>query len=468
MGNEQTALPAGGELAPRETAAEFQVTERQRAYVVWLLFAVYVLNFVDRQILTILIQPIKEEFNFTDAQLGMLGGLAFAFLYSTLGIPIARLADRTSRVAIISWSLLAWSVFTALTGFARSFSQLLLARVAVGVGEAGCSPAAYSIISDYFNPSRRSTALSIYSLGIPGGVFVGFLVGGHVAQAYGWRATFWVVGLPGVALALIVKRTLREPPRGLSDAPHAGREPSPLLQVLRELWEKPSFRHTSFAAALHAFVGYGVGGFYPAFLIRSHHMTVVEVGNWLALITALGGFLGTYSGGWLADRLSSRTRDARHQLLVPGLSILISVPIAVAIYVITSKYIVLLLLVPSTAIGAMYLGPTFSVTQSLVGIRDRALAGALMLLIINLIGLGLGPWLTGMLSDALKAHFLDGGASDRAATADGLRWALCAMTAVNVWSAFHYVRAARSLRDDLALTSVTYASAPPAANTAGS
>jgi MFS family permease len=453
MANDATAVRASGERAAhepaREKTTEFHATDRQRTYVVWLLFAVYVLNFVDRQILTILIQPIKEEFRFTDAQLGMLGGLAFACLYSTLGIPIARLADRTSRVAIISWSLVVWSVFTALTGLARNFGQLLLARVAVGVGEAGCSPAAYSIISDYFTPSRRSTALSIYSMGIPGGVFVGFLVGGHVAQTYGWRATFWVVGLPGIVLGLIVKRTLREPPRGFSDPPHTAREPSPLLHVLRSLWDKPSFRHTSFAAALHAFVGYGVGGFYPAFLMRSHHMTVAEVGNWLALITAVGGFVGTYSGGWLADHLSSRAHDARHQLLVPGLSILVSVPFAVTLYLIGSKYIVLLLLLPTTAIGAMYLGPTFAVTQGLVGIRDRALAGALMLLIINLIGLGLGPVLTGVLSDALRAHFVSAGANDRSATAEGLRWSLCAMTAVNVWSAAHYMRAARSLRDDL-------------------
>jgi MFS family permease len=354
-------------------------------------------------------------------------------------------------VSIISLSLALWSVFTAFTGVAQSFAHFLAARVLVGVGEAGCSPAAYSIISDYFAPQKRSTALSIYSMGIYGGVFLGFLVGGHVAQAFGWRATFWVVGLPGIALALLVKRTLREPPRGFSDPPGTVRESASLTQVLGELWSKKSFRHTSFAAALHAFVGYGVGGFYPAFLMRSHHMSVVEVGNWLALITALGGFIGTYYGGWLADRLTNRAQDARHQLLVPGVSVLLAVPIALTIYMLSMKSMVLVLLIPTLALGSMYLGPTFAVTQSLVGARDRALAGAIMLFIINLLGLGFGPLLTGMFSDAFKAHFAGQGLSEAAATAQGLRYAMCAMTVINVWSALHYLLGARSVRSDLAL-----------------
>lgn len=438
--------------AASRAASEFRVSEGYRYYVVWLLFTVYVFNFVDRQILTILIQPIKQEFQFSDTAMGLLGGLAFAALYSTLGIPIARWADRGSRVNIITLSLLVWSLFTVLTGFARTFWQLLFARAAVGIGEAGCSPAAYSLISDYFEPKRRSTALSIYSMGIAGGVVIGFLVGGQVAQAYGWRAAFYVVGLPGVLLAVVMKLTLREPPRGFSDAGPVDQEPPPVTQVLRALWAKPAFRHMSLAAALHAFVGYGVGGFNPAFLMRTHGMGVAEVGNWLAPIAALGLFTGTYLGGWLADRYSNQANDQRYQLWVPGISTLINVPMSLSVYLLPQKYAVLCVMVPTLAMSAMYLGPTFAITQGLVGIRERALASALLLFIINFVGLGLGPLLTGILSDAFKQHFTSAGLGETAATAVGLRWALRAMVCLNLWSAFHYLRAARTLRADLATT----------------
>src|SRR5689334_10817862 len=183
--------------------ADFKVTDRYRNYVVWLLFVVYVFNFVDRQILSIVMEPIKKELGLHDWQLGVLSGLAFAFLYSTLGIPIARMADHKSRVNIITWSMVVWSSFTAITGWAGSFWHVLFARVGVGIGEAGCSPPAYSLISDYFEPKKRATALSIYSMGVYGGGAVGLLVGGYVAQHYGWRAAFWVCGAPGVLLALL-------------------------------------------------------------------------------------------------------------------------------------------------------------------------------------------------------------------------------------------------------------------------
>jgi MFS family permease len=446
MAGETHVGESSGALMPQ---SGFSASEGYRKYVLWLLFTVYVFNFVDRQILTILIQPIKQEFKFSDAQMGLLGGLAFALLYSTLGMPIARWADKGSRVNIITLSLCVWSLFTVFTGFARSFTQLLWARVAVGVGEAGCSPPAYSLISDYFEPKRRSTALSIYSMGIAGGVVIGFLVGGQIAQAYGWRAAFYVVGLPGLLLAVLMKLTLREPPRGFSDSVPVALEAPPVGQVLGLLWAKPSFRNLSLAAALHAFVGYGVGGFNPAFLMRTHGMGVAEVGNWMAPIAAIGGFSGTYLGGWLADRYSNRAADPRYQLWVPGISTLINVPLALLVYGLPSKYGVLCAMIPAGAIGAMYLGPTFAITQGLVGTRERALASALLLFIINLIGLGLGPLLTGIFSDVFKRHLMGTGLGEAAATADGLRWALRAMMCVNLWSAYHYMRGARTLRADL-------------------
>ncbi|HET8939932.1 MAG TPA: MFS transporter [Polyangiales bacterium] len=429
---------------------DFHATEGYKRYVIWLLFAVYVLNFVDRQIMTILIQPIKQEFGFSDTQLGLLGGLAFAVLYSTLGIPIARAADRGSRVSIISISLFVWSIFTALTGFAQSFSQLLMARVAVGIGEAGCTPAAHSLISDYFSKERRPGALSVYSMGIYGGIFVGFIVGGQVAFHYGWRPAFFAVGLPGVLVAIVLKLTLREPPRGYADGLRLTHEPLPLGAAVHAIWSTPSLRHGIMATALHAFVGYGIASFYPAFLMRTQAMSVAEVGYWLALATALGGFIGAYAGGALSERFARRKGDQRHQLWVPAWSTLASVPVGLLVYVLPSKLAVLAAMIFAIGLGAMYLGPTSAITQSLVGVRERAIAAAVALLVINLIGLGLGPLLTGVLSDAFRGYHLKNGLADAAATAEGLRWSLIAMSVVNVWSALHYVLAARTLREDLA------------------
>jgi MFS family permease len=431
--------------------SEFEASPGYRRYVVWLLFVVYVFNFIDRQILSIVMEPIKIEFGLHDWQLGVLSGLAFAALYSTLGIPIARLADYRSRVKIITWSLVIWSSFTAITGFARGFWHLLFARVAVGVGEAGCSPPAYSLISDYFPPKERATALSIYSMGVYGGGAVGLFVGGWVAQAYGWRTSFFVVGLPGILLALLVKLTLREPPRGYSEnAHHVIAEPPPFKQVLSRLWAKRSFRHLAFAAGLHAFVSYGISTFYSPFLIRSHGMTVAEVGASLSLVLALGGFVGTYYGGAISDRYYARKADARYYLWVPAITLIINVPAGLIVYGLHDKRVVLWSLVPYIALSAAYLAPSIATTHRLVGLRERALAGALLLLILNFIGLGLGPMFTGFLSDTFRTYLIDQGKEERVATADGLRWAIRVTVLFNGWSAAHYLMAARTLNQDIA------------------
>lgn len=430
------------------TTSTFRVGERYRWYVVWLLFLVYVLNFVDRQILIILMEPIRLEFGFSDQQLGLLGGLAFAVLYSTLGIPIARLADRSNRVNIISISIFVWSLATVLTGFARSFSQLLLARIAVGIGEAGCSPPAYSLLADYFRKEQRTTAFSIYSMGIYGGVFVGFLVGALVAEHYGWRAAFFVVGLPGVLLALVVKLTLREPPRGFSDGKAPHHEMPPVRQVLGQLAAKPTFRHLALAAALHAFVGYGVNGFHPSFLIRSHGFSVAEVGVILSTVSAVSGIGGTWFGGWLSDRFTNLRRDVRWQLWVPGIATLINVPVALMAYTWPDRNLVIGLLFVSLVFGVMYLGPTFATLQRLVSARERALGSALLLLVINLVGLGLGPWLVGALSDVMNNFYLAAGDAAVSAKAQGLRVSLAIMVCINLWSFVHYMIAARTLERD--------------------
>lgn len=430
--------------------ADFKVTNAYRQYVVWSLFIVYVLNFVDRQILSIVIEPIKQEFGLADWQLGLLSGLAFAAFYSTLGVPIARMADSKNRVTIISISILVWSAFTAVTGFAKSFWHLLIARIGVGIGEAGCSPPAYSIISDYFEPKKRATALSIYSMGVYGGGALGFLVGGQVAHVYGWRAAFFAVGLPGILIAIIVKLTIREPPRGFSEPDAPRQEQPPFLQVLSDLWAKKSFRHLSFAAGLHAFVSYGVSSFYSPFFMRTHGMTVAEVGNWLAVVVAVGGLLGTYFGGASCDRLFAKDQDPRWYLWVPAITLIAVVPVGQIVYSVSDGQNAMLLLAPYIALTAAYLAPSIASTHRLVGLRERALASALLLLVLNFIGLGLGPMFTGFMSDMFNARFVEQGMAQSEAVAKGLQWAIRITVVINLWSALHYFLAARTLREDIA------------------
>jgi MFS family permease len=430
--------------------AEFEASEGYKKYVVWLLFVVYVFNFVDRQILSIVIEPIKKEFSLHDWQLGVLSGLAFAVLYSTLGIPIARYADRSSRVNIIVMSLVVWSSFTAVTGLAKSFWHLLFARVGVGIGEAGCSPPAYSLISDYFEPKKRATALSIYSMGVYGGGALGFLVGGSVAQEYGWRMAFYVVGLPGIALSVLVKLTLREPPRGFSEGTHTiVAEPPPFGQVLTRLWAKRSFRHLSFAAGLHAFVSYGVGTFYASYLARSHGMSLKEISAWLALSSFVGGFLGTYGGGKISDRYFAKSADPRYYLWIPAITLVLNVPFGLMVFGTSTKQVVLFTLIPMIALSAAYLAPSIATTHRLVGLRERAVAGAVLLFVLNLIGLGLGPMFTGFLSDYFKARFIGQGMAEVQANADGLQWALCISIVINLWAALHYFFATKTLNQDI-------------------
>jgi MFS family permease len=431
--------------------SEFRASNAYRHYIVWLLFLIYVCNYVDRQILSIVLEPIKQEFGLQDWQLGLLSGLAFAAFYSTLGIPIARLADRRSRVNIITASIMVWSAFTVFSGMAKNFWHLLFARIGVGVGEAGCSPSAYSIISDYIEPKKRATALSIYSMGVYGGSALGFLVGGLVAHEYGWRAAFFTVGFPGLALAVLLKLTVREPPRGFSDpgVTMAG-EPPPFKQVMGNLWAKKSFRHLSLAAGLHAFVSYGLSSFYSPFFMRTHGMSLGDVGAWLAIVVAIGGLSGTYLGGAWCDRKFARTQDPRWYVWIPAITLVIVVPFAQIVYAWDNRYGALLLLIPYIALAAAYLGPSIASTHRLVGLRERALASAFLLLILNFIGLGLGPMFTGALSDGFREYFVSQGVAESVALADGLRWSIRITVLMNLWSAAHYYLAGKTLREDIA------------------
>jgi len=424
-----TATPAVAERVPPRSW-----------YALGLLFVVYVFNFIDRSILGILNQPIKEDLGLTDTQMGFLGGVAFAIFYTFVGIPVARLADTSVRRNVIAVSLALWSAMTMVCGFALNFWQLLIARVGVAVGEAGGSPPSHSMISDLFPSDRRATALGIYALGIPAGGMLGSLLGGWLNEAFDWRTAFLVVGAPGLLLALVVRFTLREPVRGAMEAtPQTDQPPPPVAEVFRHLWARRSFRYLVMAGALHSFVGYGVGYWIPAFLIRSHGMTTGQIGTWLFWL-GFAGLLGTFLGGWLGDRLARR--DLRWYVWLPGLASLVALPFSAFVYLWPDYAVALLVSALPGMLGSYYLGPTFALTQAMATLRMRAMAASIMLFIINLIGMGLGPQVTGIVSDLLAAYADLG--------SESLRWALVSLLIVNLVAGLCYFMASRHLRTDLA------------------
>ena len=422
-----------------EAPAPAQYSEAYRNYVLVLLVVVYVFNFIDRQILTILGEDIRKEIGFTDTIFGLLTGPAFAILYTFVGIPIGYWADTGTRRSIVALALFFWSLMTTMTGFVGNLGQLIATRIGVGIGEAGASPPSHSILSDMFPPERRATALAIYSLGIPIGAGLGLLLGGTLAQLYGWRQAFMIVGMPGLALALLVRFTVREPVRGGSDPPAPAVDPPETLgTVLRFLTRLPSFLNMSLGASLHALYGYAAAAFVPVFLIRVHHMGRAEVGFWLGTITITIGVLGTFLGGAISDRIAAR--DPRWYMRVPAIASGIGIPFAFLFYLWPDPRTAILLSIPGSLIGGVYLGPTFAMTQTLVRPKMRALASAILLFIINLIGLGLGPLLVGILSDKLRPTYGD----------ESVRYALLwVVVSGATWATIQYLIAGRTLARDL-------------------
>ena len=410
---------------------------KARHYALGILVVVYTFNFIDRQILSILLEPVKNDLGLSDTAMGMLTGFAFAMFYATLGIPIARFADRTNRRNLIAAALGIWSIFTALSGLAQNFWHLLIARIGVGVGEAGCSPPAHSMIADYYPAEQRATALGIYSLGIPFGIMFGLFAGGWINEFFGWRAAFFVVGLPGVILALVVRYTLAEPPRGMAEGRvDSGEQPS-INETLVYLWQKKSFRHMSFAAALTAFVGYGFVTWAPAFLIRSFGMGTGEIGTWFGLILGVAGGIGIALGGYLADKFGAR--DPKWYLWTTAIALLLVTPFNALVYTATESTIALLAMIIPVLLGNFYQATTFSQTQGISELRMRAVAAGILLFIINFIGLGFGPQMVGLVSDLLVDSY----------GTESLRYALLICSLINVWAAFHYFVAGRHLKDDL-------------------
>jgi MFS family permease len=372
-------------------------TPAYRRLVLAMLLLVYTFNFLDRQILGILAPAIKADLNLSDAEFGAVGGLAFAMLYSVLGVPLALLADKTSRSWVIAGSLAVWSAFTALCGTATGVGQLFLYRLGVGVGEAGGVAPSYALIADTFPPESRARALAIYSLGIPIGLAGGTLLGAYIASAIEWRTAFYVVGIAGVVLAPIFRLVVRDPPRRQEAADRA-----PLGTVFPLLAKKPAFWLMSLAAGCSSLTGYGLALWTPSVLVRSFHFDLITTGQFMGSLLLIGGTIGVFAGGVLADRLGPR--DHGWYAKLPAIAWLVTAPTFAAGLLSTGSpgLAWALLLIPN-ALNILWLGPVTTAIQHLVPSHMRATASASFLLINNLIGLGIGPWLMGRLSDAMTA-----------------------------------------------------------------
>jgi len=408
-------------------------------YVLALLTLTYVFNFIDRQILAMLMEPIKQEFGVSDTAMGFLSGFAFVFFYTIAGIPVARWADRGSRKTIITLALAIWSAMTAACGLARNFVELAMLRVGVGIGEAGGSPPAHALIADYFPPRLRATALSLYACGVYVGAALAFLAGGWLIEHYDWRTAFYVVGLPGVLLALLVGFTLKEPLRGLvENRQHQAEEFVSFPEVVRYLLSRRAFVFVALGSAVQSLAGYGVLTWGPSFLGRVHHMPWTEIGIWLGWVVGVAGCIGAYAGGSLADRLARR--DARWYMRLPALQSLLCVPFVAAFALLDDKALALLCFIPFYTFGAMYVGPMFSVIQGVAPLRMRTTASALLLFFVNMIGLGFGPLLVGVLNDYAFAAYGQ----------EAIRYSLMLVGCLGGFASLLFWQASRDLREELA------------------
>ena len=402
---------------------------RKRApLVLGLLLLAYIFNYLDRQILGILAGPIIADLRLTDTEFGLLSGPPFAILYSLLGVPFAYLADRTSRSRVIAVALAFWSAFTGLCGAATSFWQLFVFRMGVGIGEAGGVAPSYALISDYFEPRRRARAMAIFSLGVPIGLALGTLIGAYIAHAISWRAAFFVMGVAGIMLAPVLVVVVRDPTK----AHHAGA--APISQVFPMLVRKPVFWLLAFAASSSSLCGYGLAVWTPSVLERSFGMGLLERGQFLASVILLGGCTGVFAGGWLADRLGALDRGWYARL--PAIAWLITAPTFAAGLLAPNLWLAWPLLLIPNALNILWLGPVTTAVQHLVPQRMRATASASFLLINNLIGLGIGPFLIGGLSDALKHSY----------GAEALRYAAVACTSFYVLAALLMLMCVTRLR----------------------
>lgn len=413
--------------------AENPAGVRGRAALLALLSATYAINYIDRQILAILLEPIKRDFNLSDSMLGLLAGPAFALFYATMGVPIAILADSKCRARIIGLSLLCFSAATAACGLVVHFWQLVIARIFTGVGEAGTGPASQSMITDLYPPETRGRAQAVYAVGVNIGIMIAFLGGGWIAHHYGWRAAFIWAGLPGLLLAPLFFLKGREPRRALEKDSGA---PS-MAESVRFLRGQRAYCWLVLGSGLSAFAGYGVATFVPAFLMRSHGLDTQQVGFIFALILGIGGGLCTFGSGVLVDWLGKR--DVRWYMRVPIIGIILALPFWPLFLLAPNVAVAIAAAVVPLSVSAVYIGPCITTIQMVSPAQMRARAAAIQLFIGNLIGLGLGPQIIGLISDALAPRF----------GADSLRYALLAGVTASLLAIFAYWRASRSLPMDL-------------------
>jgi MFS family permease len=422
-----------------KASEEPRVSTGYSNYVLGLLFLVYVFNFVDRQVLSILLDEIKADIGVSDTYMGFLTGFAFVLFYTFAGIPIARLADRRSRRTIIALGLLVWSGMTAASGLVRNFTELALARIGVGIGEAAGSPPAHSLLSDYFPPHRRATALSIYATGVYVGVMLAFVGGGWLSEHFGWRTVYLTIGLAGIPLSLLVRFTIRELPRGYSDPPGTPQiETASLREALLFLAKCPSFLWLTAAVSVQSLSGYGFIAWSPAFLGRVHDVPTLEIGYVMGMTIGICGTAGAYLGGKLSDRFS--VRDPRWAMRWPAIQSISAVPFVLVFVLSEDRTLALLGFAPFYLLGAMYVGPMLSTTQALVPNTMRATASAILLFLVNMIGLGFGPLFVGMMNDAWSDQY----------GAEAIRYSLLVMGIAGGFASVLFYMTSRHLPADLA------------------
>lgn len=422
----------------------FRATNLYRYYVLGMMILVGAFAWIDRQILSIVLESLKAEFTLSDTQLGLLGGVAFGLFYVAVAVPVASLADRLNRRTIIALSMGLWSVMTALCGLSTGYTSLFFARMGVGVGEAGAGAPSQALLGDYFPPERRGLVMGLLYSYIPLSYLVAYGLGGRVNDAMGWRMAFIIFGLPGVLIAIAVRLTVREPPRGLSEPNGAGRpaKPAPrFAESLKYILGRRSLRLLPIAGAAHSVGMVGASVWLPAYFVRVHHMTSATVGMWLALIYGIAGLAGALSGGHLADRLAAKRNDERWYAWICAIAVAGTLPFTVAMYLTGDPWVAFALFVVPAALNHMLLGPVFAAVQNLAGLARRALAAACYMFVVNLVAMGLGPTIIGIVSDLTHARF----------GSDSLRYSLVGLICcANVISTTFFLLSAKSMNEDLA------------------
>lgn len=426
MTSESTAAPARATIGGRS-----------RRYVLVMLTLVYVINYLDRNILNILLPAIKAEFHLNDAELGFLSGTVFAILYATLGVPLAWLADRANRRNVIAYSMMLFSLMTVFSSYAASFRQLVAARIGTGIGEAGTSPSVNAIISDLYAPNERAGALSFYAAGLNVGLLIAFAGGGWMEQHFGWRNAFLAAGVPGLVIAMLFIFTVPEPRRGHVEQIEDSGPAHSLGEAVRHMWRRRSIRFIALGCALSSFGGYAGTTFISGFLIGNHHLTAQQTGWIVACLFGIVGGGGTFFSGIVADWLGAR--DVRWNMNVVVIAILLALPFFPFYFLSQNLGVTLACAIPPTLIGAAYLAPSYAMVQSLVPLRMRTQAAAILLFVLNIIGFGTGPYLVGLESDLL--HPVLG--------AESIRWALLSTALTWLVAAWCFWMAGRTLKDDL-------------------